>query len=248
MIKSRRTSGLRLPIVIVLSGCRISPWIRSLIRFAQKSTSGICFAASICAGKILPRRTAVRRNDAPQARRFGWHSLASGDAQHGRGVHAVCLNLAGVFRVAIVLLPFTSRSGEMQLLLTVEKRHSVGIQQAEWLQQVERVLETLNEGVIVSDDLSRILSVNSRFEEMTGIPRKEIIGEEASHFYSPREADLIAKQKERGMRQGHNRFEFVLPKKGGSRLPVIISSRVMHSPDGGQFGVITFTDISEQKR
>ncbi|MGC2766396.1 MAG: SpoIIE family protein phosphatase [Candidatus Acidiferrum sp.] len=136
----------------------------------------------------------------------------------------------------------------MQLLLTVEKRHSVGIQQAEWLQQVERVLETLNEGVIVSDDLSRILSVNSRFEEMTGIPRKEIIGEEASHFYSPREADLIAKQKERGMRQGHNRFEFVLPKKGGSRLPVIISSRVMHSPDGGQFGVITFTDISEQKR
>ncbi len=80
----------------------------------------------------------------------------------------------------------------------------MGIQKTEWLQQVERVLETLNEGVIVSDDLSRILSVNSRFEEMTGIPREEIIGQEASHFYSPREADVIAEQKERGMRQGRS--------------------------------------------
>jgi len=59
---------------------------------------------------------------------------------------------------------------------------------------------------------------------------------------------VIAEEKERGMRQGHNRFEFVLPKKDGSRLPVIISSRVMNSPDGRQFGVVTFTEISEQKR
>ena len=46
MIKGRRTNGLRLPIVIELSGCRISPWIQCLIRFARKSASGICFAAS----------------------------------------------------------------------------------------------------------------------------------------------------------------------------------------------------------
>lgn len=36
------------------------------------------------------------------------------------------------------------------------------------LEQVEGVLETLNEGVIVSDDGARILSVNSRFEGMIG--------------------------------------------------------------------------------
>jgi len=101
----------------------------------------------------------------------------------------------------------------------------MGIHRLEWLEQVEGVLETLNEGVIVSDGDARILSVNSRFEGMIGMPRAEIVGKEAYHFYSPEEADVIAKQKERGMRQGHNRFEFVLPKKDGSRLPVIISSR-----------------------
>jgi hypothetical protein len=74
------------------------------------------------------------------------------------------------------------------------------------------------------------------------------VGKEAYHFYTLEEADVIAKQKERGMRQGHNRFEFVLPKKDGSRLPVVISARTMNSPDGRQFGVVTFTEIFEQKR
>ncbi|HEY2117663.1 MAG TPA: SpoIIE family protein phosphatase [Candidatus Acidoferrum sp.] len=124
----------------------------------------------------------------------------------------------------------------------------MGIQRPDWLLQVEGVLETLNEGVIVSDDGARILSVNSRFEAMIGIPREEVIGKEAYHFYSPDEANVIAKQKEKGMKQGHNRFEFVLPKSDGSRLPVIISSRAMISSDGRKYGVITFTEISEQKR
>jgi serine phosphatase RsbU (regulator of sigma subunit) len=50
------------------------------------------------------------------------------------------------------------------------------------------------------------------------------------------------------MRAGHNRFEFVIPQKDGSRLPVIISARTLEDPDGRQFAVITFADISEQKR
>src|SRR6516165_8404462 len=127
------------------------------------------------------------------------------------------------------------------------KRHSMGIHRLEWLEQVEGVLETLNEGVIVTDEDAWILSVNSRFEGMIGMPRAEIVGKESYEFYSPEEADVIAKQKERGMRQGHNRFEFVLPKKDGSRLPVIISARTINTPDGRQFGVVTFTNRSEPR-
>ena len=46
---------------------------------------------------------------------------------------------------------------------------------------------------------------------------------------------------------GHNRFEFAIPRKDGSRLPVVIGSRTIEDPDGRQFSIITFTDISEQK-
>ena len=46
---------------------------------------------------------------------------------------------------------------------------------------------------------------------------------------------------------GRNRFEFVLPLNDASRLPVIVSSRRFEDPDGRDFAIVTFTDISHQK-
>lgn len=122
------------------------------------------------------------------------------------------------------------------------------IEKPEWLLQMEGILETLNEGVIIADDCARILFANTNFSEMTGIDNQELVGTDATQFYSPEEAAIIMKEREQGIRDGHNRFEFVLPRKDGSRLPVIISSRAIEDPDGRHFGIITFTDISEQKQ
>jgi PAS domain S-box-containing protein len=124
----------------------------------------------------------------------------------------------------------------------------VEVEQPDWLQQIEGVLESLNEGVLISDDCQNIIFVNSNLEAMTGIPRDEIIGPDIHRLYDKAEADFIVAQRERGLQAGHNRFEFVLPRKDGSRLPVIISARVVEDPDGRQFSIVTFTDISELKR
>ncbi len=50
------------------------------------------------------------------------------------------------------------------------------IEQPEWLDQIEGILETLNEGVIIADDCPQIIFANANFEEMTGIPRSEFLG------------------------------------------------------------------------
>ncbi len=114
--------------------------------------------------------------------------------------------------------------------------------------QVEGILETLNEGVLVADDCNKVLFVNSNFEEMTGISRDDLVGIDAvTHFYGPEEAEFIYQQREQSYRAGHNRFEFTIPKKNGSRLPVVIGSRTIEDPDGRHFSIVTFTDISEQK-
>jgi sigma-B regulation protein RsbU (phosphoserine phosphatase) len=117
----------------------------------------------------------------------------------------------------------------------------------EWLTQIETVLEVLNEGVVVADDHNRILFANSRFLEMTGFSRHELIGNDASSFYSSQEWASLTPQIDIVFRSGHNRYSFVLPQKGGGRLPVIISSRMIRNSIG-QFDIITFTDISEQVR
>lgn len=42
----------------------------------------------------------------------------------------------------------------------------MGSTQHQWLDQVGSVLETLNQGVIINDDLNRIVFANSMFLEM----------------------------------------------------------------------------------
>jgi len=121
------------------------------------------------------------------------------------------------------------------------------MQPPEWLLQMEDVLDTLNEGVMILDDCRKILYINSCLEEMFGFPASEVVGHTGSDFYTKEEYDVILQQIEKRNVAGQNRFEFVLPMKDGKRLPVIISSRNFEDPDGMTFAVVTFTDISDQK-
>ena len=114
-----------------------------------------------------------------------------------------------------------------------------------WLAQMETVLEVLNEGVIIANDRHRILFANSRFVEMTGISGQDLIEFDPSRFYSSEERDFLKQQIDVAFQAGHNRYAFVLPRKGGGRLPVIISSRTFQN-SSNRFGIVTFTDISEQ--
>ena len=122
------------------------------------------------------------------------------------------------------------------------------VEKPEWLSQMEAILETLNEGVMVVDDCQQIIFTNANFQEMSGLAGDLLTGRAVSSFYTAAEMQVLNAHRERGMRDGHNRFEFVLPQKDGGRLPVIISARGLEDPDGRYFAVITFTDISEQKR
>ena len=117
------------------------------------------------------------------------------------------------------------------------------------LQQMEPILETLNDGVVIADESDQILFVNTVFEEMTGIPRSEIIGHDARQLYDRAEEFALTQAfRQKILEMGRSREEFLLPTKGGGRLPVVASARVMGRPEGGRFAVVTLTDISEQKR
>jgi sigma-B regulation protein RsbU (phosphoserine phosphatase) len=121
------------------------------------------------------------------------------------------------------------------------------LERPDWLLQMEVLFETLNEGVLVADSCHQILYVNSCLAEMIGNPQSEIVGRTASYFYTPEEYEFMLNQ-EVHAENGTNRFEFVLPRKDGSRLPVIVSVRRLEDPDGAEFAIVTFTDISDQKR
>ena len=84
-----------------------------------------------------------------------------------------------------------------------------GLERPEWLTQMENVLEVLNEGVVIANDCHRVLFVNSRFAEMTGLPIEDLIGAESSQFYSLQEWSFLTKQVDLAFRDGHNTYTFI---------------------------------------
>ncbi|MFZ0882478.1 MAG: SpoIIE family protein phosphatase [Candidatus Acidiferrales bacterium] len=117
------------------------------------------------------------------------------------------------------------------------------------LDQMEPILETLNDSIVIADDSDQILFVNTVFEEMTGIPRSQIVGQNARQLYHQAEEFAFAQAlNQKALEMGRAREEFFVPTKDGGRLPVVVSMRVLHCRDGGHFSIVTLTDISEQKR
>jgi PAS domain S-box-containing protein len=129
-----------------------------------------------------------------------------------------------------------------------EPKELVNSEKPEWLRQLEPILETLNDGVIIADEFGEILFVNSVFEEMTRMLRSEIIGRDAQHLNLGAEdyARLLGFRMET-QKTARGREAFLLPTQDGKRLPVAVSVRVMRQPGGKRFTVATLTDIPEQE-
>ncbi|MFZ0885750.1 MAG: SpoIIE family protein phosphatase [Candidatus Acidiferrales bacterium] len=121
----------------------------------------------------------------------------------------------------------------------------IEVEKPKWLSQMEGILETLNEGVIILDEGHRILFVNSGFVEMTGMTQEDVTGRLVSDFYSAKEWTYVLEQVGIASRFGRNRYDFVLPQKDGGRLPVLIGVRAWEDPDGQKLRIATLTDVSE---
>ncbi len=114
-----------------------------------------------------------------------------------------------------------------------------------WLAQMEAILETLNQGVILSDPDGVILFANRIFADMVGMEPDDFLGRSAVDFYCGADFELLQQHRQGG--RDTNRFEFHLPRVDGKPVPVVIAARRIASPEGLSFAVVTFTDITEQK-
>jgi PAS domain S-box-containing protein len=127
------------------------------------------------------------------------------------------------------------------------KEASLSDLQPDWIAQVRDVLETLNQGVIITDECPRVVYTNTVFREMVGRNDEELVGRYVKDLFPPEDVPWLLSRIAHGRMQGQDRFEFYLPQATGDRLPVVISARQLEDPDGRVFSIVTFTDITEQK-
>src|SRR5262249_28303070 len=120
--------------------------------------------------------------------------------------------------------------------------------QQEWLDQGAGVLETLNQGVIINDEHRRFVFRNSVVLEMIKLPLEELLGRSIAELFPPEDVPRLLEFIGRRETQGRAQYEFYVPQGDGGRLPVAVTSRQVRAVNGEPFGIVTATDISEQKR
>jgi HD-GYP domain-containing protein (c-di-GMP phosphodiesterase class II) len=110
-----------------------------------------------------------------------------------------------------------------------------------------RFLEALNCGAIVIDRQGVISRANTRFGEMMRLPAPSLLGRTLLEFYDdPAGRAFILQRRARFDEPWEG--EYYLPLPDGSRLPVIISARVLgDEPPLRDLRLVTAIDISAQK-
>ncbi len=108
------------------------------------------------------------------------------------------------------------------------------------------LVETMNEGLGVTDENLRVTYVNEKMCEMLGYQKGELIGRRADEFLEARQLEMVAK------RWDSRQFlpnELIWIRKDGAMIPTIVSPKAISGPDGefkGCFAIVT--DITDRRR
>lgn len=110
------------------------------------------------------------------------------------------------------------------------------------------LVETMNDGLAIDDEIGNLTYANNAFLEMLGYELEEIVGKPWVELTSDLDRDTLD-QKISDRRKGlSDKYELCWRSKTGETVPTIISATPLHDRDGnfqGTFAIVT--EISAQK-
>ena len=108
----------------------------------------------------------------------------------------------------------------------------------------EKIIQELQEGILVNDSRGHVIFANPRMTEMIGYDKDELTGMHWSAFVAPD----FHKNVEKLMDGARGRYEAVLVSKNGNEIPVVISTTPVFESMGVKGVLTVITDISDMKR
>ena len=117
---------------------------------------------------------------------------------------------------------------------------------------LEKVIETIGDGLLICDEKGQILSVNTALERMYGFTRKQMIGQHTSMFTLMEAKTLreeILGRIAELFEKGNVSYESVFKSKDGRLVEVECNNSMIRGDDGNYVGGVSiFRDISERKK
>jgi PAS domain S-box-containing protein len=133
--------------------------------------------------------------------------------------------------------------------ITERKKAEQALRESE--EKLERMFESVSNGISVVDLNSVITEVNQRTVEMHGFSSKdELVGKSASDLVAPQDRKKITANMREAVKRGVIRdVEYTLLKADGSEFPAELSTSALKDASGKVIGHITVSrDITERKR
>lgn len=112
----------------------------------------------------------------------------------------------------------------------------------------EKIVQELQEGVLMKDSRGHVIFANPRMTEMLGYDRDELLGMHWSAFVAPDYRKRMERIMEKMSDGAKSRNEAVLISKDGREIPVVISTTPMFENESFKGALAVITDISEIKR
>ena len=117
---------------------------------------------------------------------------------------------------------------------------------------IKRLIESIAEGVVIINEHGRIVLVNTRFAEMSGYSKMEVMGKDLNIFINPYKHKVHKKHLEsffaspriRPMGAG---LELTVHRKDKTTFPVEISISFLDT-ESGRIGIAFITDNTERKK
>ena len=131
--------------------------------------------------------------------------------------------------------------------ITEQKKIEQALQISE--EKYRKLVETMNEGLLIVDENRKFTYVNAHFAEMLGRLPAEIIGHDPSEFFDKANLKILEDQWRKRRKGIYKPYEIEWTRKNGTRVATLVSPKPVlgiRGKFGGSFSIVS--DITERKR
>ncbi len=148
-------------------------------------------------------------------------------------------------------LPFTDIDGSPMILkmdidVTEQKKAEEKLRDSE--EKYRNIVETANEGILITDNEAIITYVNQKLVDMLGYTMEEFIGRPIWGFLSEEYKPIVKRNLEKRRQGISESYELKLIRKDGSSLWTFLNAKPLLDKDGKYVGAMSMlTDITKRK-
>ncbi len=208
------------------------------------------FEHHVSGGEIGGRYDVVGRDVAEVFAELPEHLAALSRALAGERISERMQHRGEIFELHCEVLDIEDGRGTRVLGAIINVTRQVLIDQAlaENKSQLESIIHTVADGILLNDTDGRIKFANTRLASLLGVRPEDMLGKHIFDFMDQESADEARANLKR-RRSGHfDRFDHRWRRADGTALWSVVAAKPMYGADGEHQGsLVTVTDITERK-